>query len=137
MENGHFHDIIIVVLALAILLLVLGFAYAFYLRIHSKSKGIHKNKIHEFRCNISTAANGSEQNLECTYSESQKESIPTPIDRFEIRPDKLKIKDVLGRGAYGIVRLGSYRISENHAIDVAVKTITGTFQDNSFAVEPF
>ena len=135
MKNAYLHDGIIVFLGLAILFLVLGLAYAFYLQRHSKGKGIHKNKTQEFRYNISPATNGSEQNLECTYLESQKESIPTPIDRFEIRPDKLKIKGVLGRGAYGIVRLGRYRISEDQGINVAVKTIKGTFRDNSFAVE--
>ena len=136
MKNVYCHDGIIILVALAILFLVLGLAFTFHPRRHSKSKGIHNNETHEFRYNISTATNGSEQNLECTDLESQKESLPMPIDRFEIRPDQLKINGVLGKGAYDIVRLGRYRISENQGIDVAVKRVKGTFRDNSSAVKP-
>ena len=134
MKNACFRNAITVLLALAILAHVLGLVCVYRLRKRYNSKGIHNNITHEFRYNISTATNGSEQNLECTDLESQKESSPRPIDRFEIRPDQLEINGVLGREAYGIVRLG--RISEDQGIDVAVKTVKSTFRDNSFSVEP-
>ena len=134
MKNDFFRDAITVLLALAILAHVLGLVCVYRLRRRYNSKGIPNNETHEFRYNISTATNGSEQNLECTDLESQKESSPRPIDRFEIRPDQLEINGVLGREAYGIVRLD--RISEDQGIDVVVKTVKSTFRDNSFAVEP-
>ena len=136
MKNVYCHDGIIVLVALVILFLILGLACALYRPRNSKSKGIRKNKTHELRYNISTATNSSERNLESTDLESQKESLPMPIDRFEIRPNQLKINGVLGKGAYGIVSLGRYRISEDQGIDVAVKTVKGTFRDNSSAVKP-
>ena len=143
-ESAHFHDGIIVVPALAILALVLGLTYAYHLRRHSKSKGSHNNKTYKFCQNLNSATSDSKKNLECTFYsigtpanlEFEKKSLLVPKDRFEIRPDQLKIKDILGSGASGIVRFGFYQISENRAIDVAVKTLKGTFRDNSFAVQP-
>ncbi|XP_012285404.1 tyrosine-protein kinase receptor torso isoform X1 [Orussus abietinus] len=44
-------------------------------------------------------------------------------DKFEIHPDQLKIKDILGRGASGIVRLGSFRNEHGRIMDVAVKAL--------------
>ena len=144
MKIAHFHDGIIILLILAILALVLGLVCAYHLRRHFKRKGTYNNETYKSCHNSSSATNGSEQNLECTYYStrtlanlgSEKETSPMPMDRLEIRPDKLKIKGVLGSGAYGIVRLGRYQILEDHAIDVAVKTLKGTFRDNSFAVQP-
>ena len=68
--------------------------------------------------------------------EFEKGSLPMAKDIFEIGLGQFKIGDVLGSGAYGIVRHGCYHISENHVIDVAVKTLKGTFRDNFFAVQP-
>lgn len=44
-----------------------------------------------------------------------------PCDKFEINPQQLKLKDVLGSGAYGIVRLASLRDEFGTIMDVAVK----------------
>ena len=67
--------------------------------------------------------------------EFEKKSLPMSEDKFEIRPGQLKVKSVLGSGASGIVRLGCYQVSKNHAIDVAVKTLKGTFRDEFFSVQ--
>ena len=131
--------------ALAIVLaLVLGLACVYHLRRHLKSKGSHNTKTKKFSPNLNSATNGDEKNLECAFYsmgtpvnlEFETKSLPMPKDRFEICLNQLEIKNVLGSGASGIVRLGCYRISENHAIDVAVKALKGKFRNNSFAVQP-
>ena len=134
-EITHFHVGIIVFTALIILALVLGLAYMYYRRRHSKIRGSRNNKIYKFCHNPKPATNGSKNNLTCTFYttetpanfESEEKSLPMEKDRFEIRPDQLKIKNILGSGASGIVKLGSYQMSENLAIDVAIKTLRGTF----------
>ena len=143
-ECGEIHIGIIIVPALATLTLVLGLVYAYYFGMHSKTKESRNNKFYKFPHNLSSAVNGNKRNLERTFDsmgmpailESEKKSLPMPKDRFEIRPDQLKIKDILRSGASGIIRHGCYKISKNLAIDVAVKTIKGMFGDNSYAVQP-
>ncbi|XP_050456394.1 tyrosine-protein kinase receptor torso-like isoform X1 [Cataglyphis hispanica] len=44
-----------------------------------------------------------------------------PYDKFELNPQKLKLKGVLGTGAYGIVRLASLHDEFDAVTDVAVK----------------
>ncbi|KAL6428664.1 hypothetical protein ACFW04_007932 [Cataglyphis niger] len=44
-----------------------------------------------------------------------------PYDKFELNPQKLKLKGVLGSGAYGIVRLASLHDEFDAVTDVAVK----------------
>ncbi|XP_048509521.1 tyrosine-protein kinase receptor torso isoform X3 [Athalia rosae] len=50
-------------------------------------------------------------------------SLLTAMDEYEIDPELLEIKRVLGRGAFGIVRLGSLRDNRGHYTDVAVKML--------------
>ncbi|XP_011314507.1 tyrosine-protein kinase receptor torso isoform X2 [Fopius arisanus] len=44
-------------------------------------------------------------------------------DHFELGAMQLKIKDILGSGFSGVVRLGSLKINDNETIDVAVKML--------------
>ncbi|XP_020294315.1 tyrosine-protein kinase receptor torso-like isoform X2 [Pseudomyrmex gracilis] len=44
-----------------------------------------------------------------------------PHDKFELSPQQLKLKGLLGSGAYGIVRLASLQVEFGTTIDVAVK----------------
>lgn len=46
-------------------------------------------------------------------------------DKFEISPQQLKLKDVLGSGAYGIVRLATLQDEFGTVTDVAVKMMKG------------
>ena len=134
-KSTHFHIGIIVFTALIILAPVIGLAYMYYRRRHSKIIGRRNNEIDKFCHNPKPATNGSKNNLICTFYptktpanfEFEQKCLPMEKDRFEIRPDQLTIKDILGSGASGIVRLGSYQSSENLAIDVAIKTLRGTF----------
>lgn len=48
-----------------------------------------------------------------------------PYDKFELNPQKLKLKGVLGSGAYGIVRLASLQDEFGAMMDVAVKMMKG------------
>lgn len=48
-----------------------------------------------------------------------------PHDKFELSPQQLKLKGVLGSGAYGIVRLASLQVEFGTTIDVAVKMMKG------------
>lgn len=50
-----------------------------------------------------------------------------PCDKFEINPRQLKFKDVLGSGAYGIVRLASLQDEFGAFTDVAVKMMKGIY----------
>ena len=107
-------------------------------------KGSKNNKIYKVCHNLNSTTTGSQGNLgRIFYSietpvnlELEKNSLPIPKDTFEIHPGQLKIEHVLGSGTFGIVRLGCYQISDNHAIDVAVKTLKGTFQNIFIAVQP-
>ena len=119
---------------MAILALVFGLAYAYYPRRQSAIEGGLENINEEFGHNLDPAINGSNKNLELANLEFEKKTLPVPKDKFEIHPGQLKIKDILGSGVCGIVRLSCYQISKNRAINVAVKTLKGTFRDISFAV---
>lgn len=46
-------------------------------------------------------------------------------DNFEIRPVQLQIKDILGSGISGVVRLGLLKIDQHRSIKVAVKMLKG------------
>lgn len=48
-----------------------------------------------------------------------------PYDKFELNAQKLKLKGVLGSGAYGIVRLASLQDEFGAMTDVAVKMMKG------------
>ncbi|KMQ85670.1 fibroblast growth factor receptor 3 [Lasius niger] len=48
-----------------------------------------------------------------------------PYDKFELNSQKLKLKGVLGSGAYGIVRLASLQDEFGDITDVAVKMMKG------------
>lgn len=48
-----------------------------------------------------------------------------PYDKFELNPQKLKLKGVLGSGAYGIVRFASLQDEFGAMTDVAVKMMKG------------
>lgn len=50
-------------------------------------------------------------------------------DKFEISPQQLKLKDVLGSGAYGIVRLATLQDKFGAVTDVAVKMMKGITMD--------
>ena len=107
--------------------------------LRRRDKSSETNKIYKFCHNRNSATKGSKKNLEATFHsmrtlanlEFEQKSLSMSKDRFEIIPGQLKIKRVLGSGASGIVRLGCYQVSENHAIDVAVKTLRGTSRNNS------
>lgn len=47
-----------------------------------------------------------------------------PHDKFQLAPQQLKLKSILGSGAYGIVRLASLQ-DEFGVTDVAVKMMKG------------
>lgn len=65
-----------------------------------------------------------EKNLKLEF-EKQDHPLRSMIDKFELRPSQLTIKQVLGSGASGIVRLGSLRDSNKKTIDVAIKMLKG------------
>jgi len=48
-----------------------------------------------------------------------------PRDKFQLPPQRLKLKGILGSGAYGIVRLASLRDEFGAVTDVAVKMMKG------------
>jgi len=48
-----------------------------------------------------------------------------PRDKFQLAPQRLKLKGILGSGAYGIVRLASLRDEFGAVTDVAVKMMKG------------
>ncbi|XP_066599165.1 tyrosine-protein kinase receptor torso-like isoform X2 [Prorops nasuta] len=54
---------------------------------------------------------------------SGKELDKIPSDKFELNPNQLEMKNILGSGAYGIVRLGLLKIKCGKTIQVAVKTL--------------
>lgn len=51
-----------------------------------------------------------------------------PRDKFQLCPQRLKLKGILGSGAYGIVRLASLQDEFGTVMDVAVKMMKGTMQ---------
>jgi len=46
-------------------------------------------------------------------------------DKFQLNPQQLKFKGILGSGAYGVVRLASLQNEFGSIIDVAVKMMKG------------
>ncbi|XP_046812857.1 tyrosine-protein kinase receptor torso isoform X3 [Vespa crabro] len=52
---------------------------------------------------------------------SKDEKVTLPLDKFELSPKKLKLRNILGIGAYGIVRLGTLQDDFGIVINVAVK----------------
>ena len=58
-------------------------------------------------------------------SPSKSEDNTKPKDNFEIKPEHLQLKQILGSGACGVVRLASLRVQRGHIIDVAVKMLKG------------
>ncbi|XP_046616724.1 tyrosine-protein kinase receptor torso-like isoform X1 [Neodiprion virginianus] len=50
-------------------------------------------------------------------------SLLAPADEYEISPDRLEIKIVLGSGAFGVVRLGSLRDDRGQTTPVAIKML--------------
>lgn len=46
-------------------------------------------------------------------------------DKFQLAPQQLKLKGILGSGAYGIVRLASLQDKFGTITDVAVKMMKG------------
>ncbi|XP_046752582.1 tyrosine-protein kinase receptor torso-like [Diprion similis] len=50
-------------------------------------------------------------------------SLLAPADEYEINPDRLEIKIVLGSGAFGVVRLGSLRDDRGQTTPVAIKML--------------
>lgn len=48
-----------------------------------------------------------------------------PHDKFQLAPQRLKLKGILGSGAYGIVRLASLQDEFGAIVDVAVKMMKG------------
>jgi len=53
------------------------------------------------------------------------ENILLPHDKFQLAPQQLKLKGILGSGAYGIVRLASLQDEFGTITDVAVKMMKG------------
>lgn len=47
-------------------------------------------------------------------------------DKFQLAPQQLKLKGILGSGAYGIVRLASFQDEFGVIADVAVKMMKGS-----------
>nr|XP_012144959.1 PREDICTED: tyrosine-protein kinase receptor torso-like isoform X3 [Megachile rotundata] len=58
------------------------------------------------------------------YQHSDSEAnTPLMNDKFNLCPKILKVKDILGSGAYGVVRLGSLQDQFNNTTSVAVKML--------------
>lgn len=53
-------------------------------------------------------------------------SLTSIDDKFDLSPKLLTIKEILGSGAYGVVRMGSLQDTFNNIMDVAVKMLKGS-----------
>ncbi|KAL2724725.1 tyrosine-protein kinase receptor torso-like isoform X2, partial [Vespula maculifrons] len=69
------------------------------------------------------------------------ENVPLPLDKFELCPKKLQLRDILGSGAYGVVRFGTFQDDFGGVINVAVKGLRGIkiidFLRNVFKISQF
>ncbi|CAK9807810.1 Tyrosine-protein kinase receptor torso [Anthophora plagiata] len=65
----------------------------------------------------------TEKLLSQNYGSEINDSVAQTLiqDEFELCPKMLKLKGVIGSGAYGVVRLGSLQRKPNNVIEVAVK----------------
>jgi len=63
--------------------------------------------------------------LKGNYTDENAGNTVLPHDKFQLCPQRLKLKGILGSGAYGIVRLASLQDEFGTVTDVAVKTMKG------------
>lgn len=57
--------------------------------------------------------------------DAETNSMPLVNDKFQLCPKFLKLKGILGSGAYGIVRMGSLQDQYDNVTSVAVKMLKG------------
>lgn len=64
------------------------------------------------------------------YSNAQSNEESLLKDEYDLNPDNLQIQNILGSGAYGIVRLGLLQDNTGKLIKVAVKTLKGNTHEH-------
>ncbi|KAI4477471.1 hypothetical protein M0802_014700, partial [Mischocyttarus mexicanus] len=74
-----------------------------------RTKLCHKQYTHFQALNQKDFPRNVRKLLEENEDISNNGKILLPLDKFELCPKKLQLKDILGSGAYGIVRLGSFQ----------------------------
>lgn len=65
------------------------------------------------------------KSLKRDYTVDNSSAALLPHDKFQLAPQQLKLKGILGSGAYGIVRLASWQDEFGTIADVAVKMVKG------------
>ncbi|XP_034943985.1 tyrosine-protein kinase receptor torso-like [Chelonus insularis] len=115
-------------------MIIIATIFYFYCKHNKKHKNDIHNKVRKnktqlkYRNNIKDSINLNpvyEKLLKSTLNLENKMENESFIakDVFEIKPMQLMIKDVLGSGISGVVRLGLLQVDQNKSIEVAVKML--------------
>ncbi|XP_015439747.1 PREDICTED: tyrosine-protein kinase receptor torso-like [Dufourea novaeangliae] len=119
--NKSYRELIIGVTMSITIAILVGMIYLQYYK--------QKNKHFSVECARFESFGQKDQPIETTTKllhkdyESEFNNIPLVHDKFELSPKLLKLNNILGSGAYGIVRLGSLEDKFGNTTNVAVKML--------------
>nr|XP_050855251.1 tyrosine-protein kinase receptor torso-like isoform X2 [Vespula vulgaris] len=110
-----------IIISLAILItIVILMATCMYLCIRKKNLCCMQHS-HVRVVSQNTLPTNTPKLLQDDKNVSKDENVPLPLDKFELCPKKLQLRDILGSGAYGVVRFGTFQDDFGGVTNVAVK----------------
>lgn len=119
-NDYSFYQKIIILLAILIMIVIL-MAICMYLYIWRKKRCMQHTHVPVLNQNKLPTNTPKLLQEDKNVSKEHSENNSLPLDKFELSPKKLQLRDILGRGAYGIVRFGTFQDDFGVVSNVAVK----------------
>ncbi|KYQ58830.1 Fibroblast growth factor receptor 3 [Trachymyrmex zeteki] len=109
-----------IIVALSTLVIVIGVFGIIYMQHRNKREKKRDKRTNMKYIHFEGSMDSLKKLLNRDYAVENSDTL-LPHDKFQLAPQRLKLKGILGSGAYGIVRLASLQDEFGAIVDVAVK----------------